>query len=385
MRVLHVTDASSAGVLTSVTTLARAQASSPLFSTVALAYVPRADSPSEQEIQQLVGPQARVEKWSSSIGVSRLLALARETARTLRLGNYDLIHCHSSRGGFIVRLTALLAQEGNRVVYSPHFFAFAQTNISSLERSVYLFMEKVAALKDGRIIVVSHSEAATARAALPHARIAVLSNAVDNHSLSIAARRYKTKSQIVQNEARQRERRVVHVGRIAEQKDPSLFSSTIEEVTKSAKGVHGEVRAIWLGDGKRSLLEDRRIPVQVSGWLPPQALREQLALADVLLFTSRGEGMPMALLEAQGMGVPVVASNVPGVTDVIEHGTNGFLGTSSTELAGYLARLLRDDRLHRQMSNAGIQRSRLLFDTCDLAERSASAYLSTKIGSGAQP
>ncbi|NOH00744.1 MAG: glycosyltransferase [Chloroflexi bacterium] len=53
---------------------------------------------------------------------------------------------------------------------------------------------------------------------------------------------------------------------------------------------------------------------------------ELLAAADVFVLPSRWEGSPMALLEAMMAGLPVVATRVEGVEDVVEHGAHGFLG-----------------------------------------------------------
>ena len=138
----------------------------------------------------------------------------------------------------------------------------------------------------------------------------------------------------------------------------------------------GELQAIWLGDGKRSLLNDDSGQIQVSGWLRPERLRQEMARADVLLFTSRGEGMPLALLEAQGLGLPIVASKVAGVTDVVQHGETGYLATSSEELARYVTGLLADEARLKRMSRASLVRSRLFFDTRNLAQRSMDVYLS---------
>jgi glycosyltransferase involved in cell wall biosynthesis len=57
-----------------------------------------------------------------------------------------------------------------------------------------------------------------------------------------------------------------------------------------------------------------------------------MALSDVLLLTSAFEGMPNAVMEAQVLGLPVVASDVGGVRDCLDDGRSGFLveGASAT-------------------------------------------------------
>jgi glycosyltransferase involved in cell wall biosynthesis len=383
MKILHVTDASSAGVLTSVTTLARAQSASSLFNEVGFAYVRREDSPEQHEIQGLTGQHVSLHEWSSSSGPVRLVALTHHLIRAFRSGRYDVIHFHSSRAGFLGRLVARLTGRARDAVYSPHFFAFAQTGLSSPKRAAFLFLERAAAYWGDKIVVVSDSEGALARASLPGIAVAVLPNVVDNASLNDCARKTRTGSQGHRLSPAKHVYRVVHVGRIAEQKCPELFRAAVDALyERFPPGADVQVEVVWLGDGRRSLLGDRAQRIEVSGWLSREMLRERLAAADVVLFTSRGEGMPMALLEAQGLGIPVVASSVTGVCDVVDHGITGFLGTSPDELVGYVYRLLTDDGLRARMRHASQLRSAQLFDAGDLAERSMAAYNSLKLGSG---
>lgn len=392
MRILHVTDASSAGVLTSVTTLARAQSTSSLFSAVCFAYVRREDSPEHHEIQAITGPQVSVQEWSSTSGPARLVALVRHLILALRSGQYDVIHFHSSRAGFLGRVVTRMSGYATDAVYSPHFFAFAQTGLSAPKRAAYLFLERAASICGGKLIVVSDSEGRLARESLPGVSVAVLPNVVDNAYLHGYARKARNGSRepvftparpVTPGPSATRIYRIVHVGRIAEQKFPELFRAAAEGIyERFPPGGDVQLEVEWLGDGRRSLLGDGALQINVSGWLPRGMLRERLAAADVVLFTSRGEGMPMALLEAQGLGIPVVASRVAGVSDVVDHGVTGFLGASVDELVAYLFRVLTDGDLRVRMHQASLLRSAQLFDAGDLAQRSMAAYASLNVGRG---
>lgn len=65
------------------------------------------------------------------------------------------------------------------------------------------------------------------------------------------------------------------------------------------------------------------IPVEFAGW--SENIAEALAGLDVLVISSRQEAMPRVLLEAMSAGVPVVATNVGGIGEVIEDNVTGFL------------------------------------------------------------
>ena len=88
-----------------------------------------------------------------------------------------------------------------------------------------------------------------------------------------------------------------------------------------------------------------------------------LSIADVFLLPSSQESFGLAALEAMACEVPVVASDVGGLPEVIDHGTTGFLhpmndldGMARSALA-----LLTDDHLHQQMAAAALARVRTNF------------------------
>jgi len=74
---------------------------------------------------------------------------------------------------------------------------------------------------------------------------------------------------------------------------------------------------------------------------------EILAKTDIFVMPSHWEGLPMALLEAMAMSMPVIASRVGGIPDVIKDGFNGLLIDKSddAELANKIAQLLADERM----------------------------------------
>lgn len=103
---------------------------------------------------------------------------------------------------------------------------------------------------------------------------------------------------------------------------------------------------------------------------------DYLRCADVFLLTSAHEGMPNAMMEAMLAGLPVVATRVGGVTDLIEDGVHGYLHDVGDVdgMAKSLTRLLADSALKQRMGNAGRERILSEFTIDKLTDRITRAY-----------
>ena len=100
-------------------------------------------------------------------------------------------------------------------------------------------------------------------------------------------------------------------------------------------------------------------------------------LADVLALPSHSEGSPLALLEAMATGVPVVATRVGGVPEIVSDGTSALLVAPKDPraFAIALARVLRDPQLVRTLSANALERSRQDFSPEAYARSLTELYL----------
>ncbi len=136
--------------------------------------------------------------------------------------------------------------------------------------------------------------------------------------------------------------RVLNIARVDEQKDPERFIRVIAEIHKA--GV--SVQATWIGSG--DLLEASRNTVRklgLEGRLHfPGAQRPAASAfrdADVLLLTSRHEGLPLTVLEAGAAGCAVVSPEVGSLGDAIRGGENGWLYPRQATAATIADQLIR--------------------------------------------
>jgi glycosyltransferase involved in cell wall biosynthesis len=146
------------------------------------------------------------------------------------------------------------------------------------------------------------------------------------------------------------------VGRIVPVKNHGLFLDAARRILNSAP----ETRFLVVGDGPlRGALESR---VRREGWSDAIRFlgwRRDLArlyeVMDIVILTSKNEGVPVSLLEAMEFGIPVVSTDVGGVADFVSHGAEGFLAPSGDAegLSRSVLRLIEDPGLRRRMGNAG--------------------------------
>lgn len=102
-------------------------------------------------------------------------------------------------------------------------------------------------------------------------------------------------------------------------------------------------------------------------------LWRDLATASVFVYKSDMEGLGSAALAAMAAGVPVVASAVGGLPDVVEDGKTGFL-VGDGDFAKPVRRLLEDGALAAQMSRAGRERVEREFSVGEMVEKTMRAY-----------
>jgi glycosyltransferase involved in cell wall biosynthesis len=99
--------------------------------------------------------------------------------------------------------------------------------------------------------------------------------------------------------------------------------------------------------------------VSVVGW---QDARDIFGLCNLVLSTSENEGMPVALIEAQLAGLPVVATNVGAVSEVIQTGLTGLVvPTDNAALLRAVIEIINSSDKGKAMGKAGAIRARKLF------------------------
>jgi glycosyltransferase involved in cell wall biosynthesis len=168
----------------------------------------------------------------------------------------------------------------------------------------------------------------------------------------------------------------VAVGRLIAQKDHATLLRAFARVRKGMP----TARLAILGSGPleaetRALVLELGLESAVS--LPGRTeIRDWLERADVFVHTSRWEGFGIVLLEAMLAGLPVVATRVSAIPEVVVPGETGALVEAGDVdgVARELTRLLGDEELRSRLGAAGLDRARTEFSVARMADRTIDVY-----------
>ncbi len=268
--------------------------------------------------------------------------------RLLLTRDYDIVHCHLLAANLVAKPLAAL-------VGVPVRFNHDQANDEYRHRQkLRLALDKFANRFSTHICAVSASivEFLVKHEGVPREKISLVHNAIDLRRFTPApGRRAKLR----------REWRlppdapvVAGIGRLNYQKNFALFLEVAAEIAPS----HPNAIFVIAGTGpeERALRKSAGTNVRFLGFVAETA--RLYDAVDFLLMPSRFEGLPMALLEAMAMRVPVVASRLDGISEVIVDGMDGMLATPSfkDEFVAHLRTLLDEPTCAAQLAERAFQK-----------------------------
>ncbi|MFH0352546.1 MAG: glycosyltransferase, partial [Chromatiales bacterium] len=254
----------------------------------------------------------------TTLGSPHLLWLL---AKFMRRHRPDVLHTHRIKENVLGTLASLVCP-GTRSIRTIHGAPEHGTSALQLRKSIPVLLDWLCArYLQQKIVCVSDHLRAIFDPSIPDQKLAVVNNGIGIELVERAAGK-----DIVLPGARD-SLRVAFVGRLAPVKRPDLFL----EITKETRKVcPGRVSFYIIGDGPLhepicEFIRTNRLAgsVHLLGFLPEVA--PYLARMDLLLITSDYEGLPMSLLEAMCVRLPVVSHAVGAIPTVLGDGEFGFL------------------------------------------------------------
>jgi glycosyltransferase involved in cell wall biosynthesis len=305
-------------------------------------------------------PWIQVPCLQRPVSVPRDLLAVRDLRRRIRALRPDIVHTHSSKAGFVGRVAARLAGVP-RIFYTPHGHVFHSYYGPPITR-VFIVLERFAARFTERIVVLTDAEAEQ------HLAVGVgkrdqfvrIPSGVDLAEVqALAANGAQVRRELGLSVATPV---IGAVARLVPVKGLRYLVAAMPEILRRCPDAH----LVLAGDGdQRAALEALARDLAVSDRVHLLGFRRDAAAVtaalDVFVLPSLNEGLGRVLVTAMALGVPVVATRVGGVPEVVEDGRQGLLvpPADPQALAQAVTTLLRDREYAASLGMGGRMRAPL--------------------------
>lgn len=297
----------------------------------------------------------------------------------------DIIHLHSSKAGFLGSLAGKLA--GVKVIYTVHGAVF-EASFSRWARKFFLYLEKISAPFKDKIICVSANDKKLwlDYKAAPPEKLAIIHNGLDLNKMEFPskqeAREYLASQSANLFEAlRGATDNLKIIGTIANffpEKGLPFFIEAANTLYKEKK--LADVLFVVMGEGPdrlllKKIIDDHHLQDKfiLTGNIAKAS--RYLKAFDVFVLPSIKEGLPYTILEAMAAGVPIIASHIGGIPEMIKNNENGFLlfPRDTDGLAKKITELLDNPALAQRFSEAS-QKKVLEFSLYKMIAETEKAY-----------
>ena len=292
----------------------------------------------------------------------------------------DIVHTHASKAGALGRKAAISCKVPV-IVHTFHGHVF-HSYFGKIKTALFKNIERYLAKKSTGIIAISDlqkKELCEIHKIAPKDKTRVIPLGFD---LEIFQQNYKNNRINTRNkfEIDEQTIAIAIVGRLTAIKDHHFFLDVIHKLYEDCKK---KIKIFIVGDGDmKKEIEQRLIPmhnmgidISLTSWI--YDIAEFNAGMDIMCLTSKNEGTPVSLIEAQASNLPVISTEVGGVADIVEQNETGFIipRTNKGEFVLKLKLLIENDELRQKMKLKGWQNVYQKYSYQRLAKDIESYYL----------
>ncbi len=280
--------------------------------------------------------------------------------KEIRVFKPDVIHTHTAKAGFLGRIASIVSLHPSIRVHTFHGHLL-NGYFDKFQRSLVILAEKFLAILSHQLLAVGDKvrQDLLAVGVGNSKKFALMPPGLEIHVLpsKVNSREsYGLSTHLLQ---------CALIGRVTHIKRPDRFLDVVAEVKKRQLGIEFFIA----GDGEllkkcRERIINEGLPVKVLGW--QSDIERVLAAADIVLLTSDNEGTPLSLIQAGMAGLPVIATNVGSVPEVVLDRVTGIITSLEVkDLADALEELFLNKALYTQLgstaqeftiANFGVQR-----------------------------
>jgi glycosyltransferase involved in cell wall biosynthesis len=253
----------------------------------------------------------------------------------------DIIHLNSSKAGLLGSLAGFFAGIGRRykpkIIFTAHGWIFKE-DVPKKTKYISVFLSRLASRFQDRIICVSYDDfnEAIKRRVAPPRKLSVVHNSIDKIKFLSKKEAGDEISKMIGRGLPEDAFVLVNLGRLYATKGLGYLIEAVNNL--GAKHLSKEIVLVIFGDGPEREALKLQVTSYPSNSLGAGKLQDKVFLVgdvaeaskyltafDALVLSSVKEGFPYAILEAGLAGIPVISTNVGGVSEIIKDGENGIL------------------------------------------------------------
>lgn len=300
-----------------------------------------------------------------------------QLARLMREEAVQVMHSQGGgRSNFFALLSATLAKVPIKIV-SVATLVERWADVSASRRAGYIAVDRVLERFVDQFVCVSEE----VRQAIINTHKVMPSKAVTIHNgiATESLRCQKSHEEIYEKLNIPRNKTIISlIGRLVWVKGVNFLLQAAANLSKKYTDIH----FLIVGDGPlKNTLEQQANNLGINDKCSFIGFQEDipaiLKITDILVLSSHIEGLPMVILEAMASGIPVVASAVGGIPEVVEDGKTGFLVQPGNpySLSEKLAELIIDKNLRERMGESGKLKVEKSFSESVMIQETEHVYL----------
>lgn len=256
-------------------------------------------------------------------------------SRVMRKFRPDIVHTHS----YVLRYALPVTRSA--IVHTVHNLATREVDL------VGRMVHRVALRRGARFVAIGNTVARSFRTTYGTEPAATIPNGVDLAAPSVNRAEWRRAHGFTEDDVL-----IVSVARLDPQKNPLLLMHALPDDARC--------HLLLVGDGSMVAEVRRHATYRVHVLGVRSDIADTLFASDIFALASDYEGLPVSVIEAMAAGLPVVATSVGGVPELVEHDRTGFL-VPPRDRAGLLRaieKLAIDAPLRKAMGKRGALRSR---------------------------
>ena len=270
----------------------------------------------------------------------------KQVKQLLKDKKIELVHAHGTRASSNVLWAA--KSLGIPVIYTVHGWSF-HPDQKPLVRNIRMLGEKYLTSRTDLNISVSASNQQSGKNFIPSFQSIVINNGIDQQKFNPNKQHKDIRKALnISPDALL----VLFIARFTSHKQPLALIKAFAK----AQAINPNLHLLMVGDGDQKneavqLINQLGLKDKITLESFRQDVPDVLAAADIFVLPSLWEGLPIGLLEAMAMGKTVIASNVDGTKEVVQHDENGWLVETNqlvSNLSDALLHLSNDDEKRKK-------------------------------------